>query len=145
MCSNVQMCTLYRMGNVTHLYIWIDAIEEVDIYQMSVGLHCSIIVNANCNCLSLLYFLAEDFEMCRVTCFGWGKSGTDKKDTGTIPKESWRDQCHDGRETQEWGTFQTNENENLNWNIIILMPNHNTCTIIPATTLGEIFIRVKII
>lgn len=91
---------------------------------MSVGLHCNIIVNANCNYFPLLHFLAEDFKMCRVTCFGWGKSGTDKKDTGTIPEESWWDQCHDGRETQEWGTFQTKENENLNWNIFIPMPSH---------------------
>lgn len=77
--------------------------------------------------------LAEDFKMCRVTCFGWGKSGTDKKDTGTIPEESWRDQCHDGRETQEWGTIQANENENLNLNISIPVPSqyitiiHCTC------------------
>lgn len=125
------------MENVTHLYIChIDAIEEVDIYQMSVGLHCNIIVSANCNCFSLLYFLAEDLEMCWVTCFGRGKSGTDKKDTGTIPEESWRDQRHDGRKTQEWGMFQINENENLYWNIFIPMLSHNT--VIPASTSGEI-------
>lgn len=87
--------------------------------------------------------LAEDFKMCRVTCFGWGKSGTDKKDTGTIPEESWRDQCHDGRETQEWGTIQANENENLNLNISIPVPSQYI-TIIPASTSEKIFVKGEI-
>ena len=46
---------------------------------------------------------AEDFKMCRIACIGRGKSGADQKDTGTIPEEGWWDQCHDGREAQEWG------------------------------------------
>lgn len=56
---------------------------------MSVGLYCNIEVNVNCNIL--LYLLVEDFKMCRVICFGWGKLGTDKKDIGIIFEESWRD------------------------------------------------------